>query len=421
MSPRPVWYAWRVSHVRPVARPVRKALRKANLSGSFILGKYSFSPYMACEHGCVYCDGRAERYWVDGEFDRDILYRPNLPELVGAELPKLRERGFVSIGSGISDAYQPLEERLRITRQCAEILAAHDHPVSLMTKSALALRDLDFWAEVNRRSRFLFLVSLTHGTDDTRAVWEPGASTVAARIDALREFKSAGCATGILAMPLLPGITDTDQNLTRLFEIAVETRADFIMAGGLTLRPGRQKEFFLEHLGRHRNDLVPHYAELYGENRTSGAPLSSYLRELNARAFKLNQVRRVPSLVPHGVYAGQLHLYDEVNVLLRHMVELYGARGADTGRLVAALHRYMNWLKSRKREYNRHRSWSYEDLSRELLHEAESGHLSGLLGNGKLAAFLEKVMVGGGVLDYTTLRLIQSGSGTGAAGSAIGA
>ena len=81
-----------------------QSIRRANLSGSFVVGKYSFSPYMACQHGCVYCDGRAERYYVEGDFERDIVVRENLPDLLAREIPRLREKGFVSMGSGISDA-----------------------------------------------------------------------------------------------------------------------------------------------------------------------------------------------------------------------------------------------------------------------------------------------------------------------------
>ncbi len=67
---------------------------------------------MACGHGCAYCDGRAERYWVEGDFQRDIVARENIAELLRAELPRLRERAPIAVGSGISDAYQPVEEHV---------------------------------------------------------------------------------------------------------------------------------------------------------------------------------------------------------------------------------------------------------------------------------------------------------------------
>ena len=105
-------------------RYVKKILRKNNLAGSFMCGRYSFSPYMACSHGCVYCDGRAEKYWVEGDFEKDIVVRKNLPELLSVELPKLRETATITIGSGISDAYQPPEieeELMRRARRSSQL------------------------------------------------------------------------------------------------------------------------------------------------------------------------------------------------------------------------------------------------------------------------------------------------------------
>ena len=388
------------------SRNVKTALRRANLSGSFVVGKYSFSPYMACQHGCVYCDGRAERYYVEGDFERDIVVRENLPDLLAREIPRLREKGFVSIGSGISDAYQPIEAHERIMERCAGSLAMQDHPVTIMTKSALALRDLDRWAEVNARSRFMFLVSLTHATDETRQVWEPGASSVDDRLEALRRFKDAGCVTGVLAMPLLPGITDTEENLKALYARLAEVDVDFIMPSGLTLRPGRQKDHFMRHLARHRSDLVDLYDDLYREDRPSGAPRISYSGELHPRLVALNAEIRLPWLVPHRVYRDQLHVYDEINVLLHHMVELYEARGSNTRPLKSALKRYMAWLETRKAQYNRHRSWRYEDLDAELAATSgTAGTLAAMLGNEKLAAFVSEVVVKRKTLNYVTLEL----------------
>ena len=431
-----------MSHLRPHARPVRTALRRGNLSGSFVVGKYSFSPYMACEHGCVYCDGRAERYYVEGDFERDIVVRPNLPELLAREMPRLREKGFISIGSGISDAYQPLEAREQIMARCAGILAGHDHPVTLMTKSSLALRDLEAWSRVNERSRFVFLVSLTHATDETRSVWEPGASSAEARLEALRRFGEAGCATGVLAMPLLPGITDTDENIAGLYDRLQAIGVDFIMPGGLTLRPGRQKDFFMGHLRRHQPDLLPLYEELYREERASGAPLTAYTSALHSRLAAHHARVGLPWLLPHRVYRNHLHRYDEVNVLLHHMIELYAARGTATQPLRSALTRYLRWLEERKTAYNRHRSWRYEDLDAELEalcrgpsddaavdHDAPIDHatpigddsrnggaragvdpgefppLAGIMGNTKLARFVSRVVLDRACFDYVNLKL----------------
>ena len=88
--------------LRPHEREVKAALRKGLLGEPFLASRYSFSPYMACGHGCAYCDGRAERYYVEGEFDRDIVVRSNIASRLDEELGRVRERAVVSVGSGIS-------------------------------------------------------------------------------------------------------------------------------------------------------------------------------------------------------------------------------------------------------------------------------------------------------------------------------
>jgi DNA repair photolyase len=388
-------------------REVKHALKRSNLSGSFVIGKYGLSPYMACEHGCAYCDGRAERYYVEGEFDTDIVVRTNLPELLAAELPKLREKGLITIGSGITDSYQPMEARTGLMARCSEVIARHSMPASVMTKSSLIVRDLATWSRVNERSRFMLLVSLVHSDDETRRAYEPGASSVADRLETIRRFREAGCATGVLAMPLLPGITDSPDSVSRLYDLVIDAGVDFIMPGQLTLRPGRQKEFFIARLSRHHPELLPLYDDLYRENRTSGSPVNSYCMELQKRCIALNVAKGVPFLAPHSLYRSLLHCYDEINVLMQHMVELYSARDVDTRPLRAAQKRYITWLTTRKAEYNRHRSWRYEDLDEELVtlcEEKDGRELSSLLGNAKLAEFLRRIVLGRETFDYLTLQ-----------------
>ena len=389
-------------------RIVSSALRRANLTGSFVLGKYGLSPSMACAHGCTYCDGRAERYWVEGEFDRDIVVRPNLPELLARELPRLRERGFISIGSGITDAYQPVEQVRAISRGCAEVIADSGRPAIVMTKNASVTRDLDLWRLVNERSRFLLVVSLTHSDDRTRAHFEPNASSVEERLCALRAFREAGCATGVLAMPLLPGITDTDDNLGRLYDRLAEVGVDFVQPGGLTLRPGRQKRYYIERLLAAYPSLTAEYDRLYAQERASGAPLAGYDNDVVSRALLHNRRVSIPFLPPHAIYRGILHRYDEVNVLAHHMLDLYRAAGADVVRLRAAAGRYTDWLVARKTRYNRRQSSRYEDLDAELLAACAGSALPDIdeiVQNPRFADLIRSVAVDRATFDYTTLRL----------------
>ncbi|HTO22070.1 MAG TPA: radical SAM protein, partial [Spirochaetia bacterium] len=234
--------------VRIHPREVRAALRRAPLVDAFLCCRYSFSPYMACGHGCAYCDGRAERYWVQGEFDRDIVVRENIAALLAREVPRLRERAPVALGSGITDAYQPLERSRGLTAECARILAEHDLPACVLTKSSLVARDLDTWDAVNRRAGFILNLSIATLDESVRRQFEPGASSIAERLETVRAFRARGIPVGVMAMPLLPFISDGDLEVRALLRALKDAGVVYVMPAGLTLRPGRQKDFFLQRL-----------------------------------------------------------------------------------------------------------------------------------------------------------------------------
>ena len=396
-----------MSAITPHPTTVKAALKRNDLSEPFLVGKYRLSPYMGCEHGCLYCDGRAERYYVQGRFERDIVVRSNLPELLARDIERRRERGFVVVGSGITDAYQPIEATEQLTRRCAEVLAEADLPVTVLTKSALAMRDLDLWARVQERAGFVLAVSLAFADERTRRVFEPRASTVQERLDLLRAFKARGCTVGVLAMPLLPLVADAGAQIQAVFEAAAAVPVDFIVPGGTTLRPGRQKAAYCGLLAAVFPHLLGPTLDIYREERPSGAPLAAYRRALHERCGHIQRAFGLPGLLPHRVYQGQLQRYDEIHVLLHHMRDLYAARGVDIRPLAAAIDRYGGWLEPRKRIYNRHPSWTYEALDDELRGHVRSGRMAQMLDNERLAAFLAEVVLDRRTLDYATLELVR--------------
>jgi DNA repair photolyase len=387
-------------------REVKTALRRRDLVDSYFVGKFSMSPYQACAHGCAYCDGRAERYFIEGEFDRDIVIRANIATVLDRDLSGQRERGIVFIGSGVSDAYQPPEAEEKLTRSCARLLADRALPATVLTKSHLALRDLDLWSEVNRRAGFVFMVSLMTLDDDLRRVFEPRAGTIDERLDALAAFKAQGCAIGVAAMPFLPGLSDGDEQFRAMAERLGAIGVDFVLPGGLTLRPGRQKHFFLETLRSFRPDLLPLYQRLYAEDRPSGAPLSQYGESVHLRAMTVFQEAGFPIRMPHAVYHGRLPIYDEVYVLLQHMTDLYAARGRSVRRLLDAQSRYAGWLLARKKVFNRRRSLRPGVIEWELKDMARTGGLAELLANARLGEFLRAVLLEGKIFDYRRMELV---------------
>ena len=401
-------YSFSMSNVpqpQPMFRMVRTALKSGLLPEFFTMARYRCSPYMGCGHGCSYCDGRAERYYVEGQFDRDIVCRRNLPDLLQKELPRLREYGPISISSGITDAYQPIEAELGITRACAEVLQHYQFPVTVLTKSNLIERDLDLWSKVNQQSNFLLMMTITTLNEDVAAAFEPGAPTVEERLQTLQRFKEAGCSVGVLAMPLLPGVSDNAQPMHNLFERLQRIPVDFIVPGGLTLRPGRQKQVFLQQLsawlqtdssGCSENfssgDLLTLYDRLYANQLASGNPMPAYRKQLEQRFRSLHRATRVAPFIPHRVYRRHLNTADELYILLHQMQDWYDRQGVETGRLADSCHRYTDWLIARKKKLGTTRGSGPTHNMRALIDEAlDSGELSRVIGNPRLNRFLCEV------------------------------
>jgi len=382
---------------------VKKLLKKENPAFPFG-GKYRFSPYMACGHRCTYCDGRYEKYHVEGDFDHDITVRENAPELLEKELQKLREPGSICISSGISDPYQPVEEKLEITGKCAEILSRFNHPVIVHTKSSMILRDIDHWEEVHRRSDFTLMISLTMADDSFRSRLEPGASSVEERLNTLAEFRKRGMNAGVLAMPFIPYLTDSREQMAELLKALKRAGVQFAMPGLLTLKKGRQKDFFLNSSKKEYPDLIEKLSALYSNEDFYGSPPRGYSHSFHNRMDSLWAEFEMDDLIPHSVYHGQFSLYDEISILLRDMIILYGKRGTRVARLKTASQKFSAWLAPRKTYYARRRNLNYSALEQELKALATSGELTDVLGNEKLAEFLCRV-VNGAVLNYQTLKL----------------
>ncbi|TVR54299.1 MAG: radical SAM protein, partial [Spirochaetaceae bacterium] len=379
---------------------------RSRVSEPFFCARYALSPYRGCGHGCLYCDGRAEKYYVEGDFVHDVEDRTWLPDALDADLRSVREKAFVSLASGVSDVYQPRESRLELTRRCAEILARHRFPAVVATKSNLVLRDLDVWTNIAHDSGFLLLTSIAILDEKLRSDVEPGASSIGERFEMLASFKAAGCATGVLAMPVLPGLSDDDDALDELFHRCAELGVDCVIPGNLTLRPGRQKELFLMYIARCRPDLVPLYRRLYAEERASGNTEYGYREALYRRFADLGAKHRMPPAIPHSVFAGRIGVACELHLVLSHMVTLYKNRGSDTQRLETALDRYRKWLDRTRVKFNRRRSLEPSWVNDEVrLTFDDPARATELLGNEKLAAFATRILHDRAVLDYRTLEL----------------
>ena len=173
---------------------------------------WSLNPYQGCEHGCSYCYARpTHEYWgYDAalDFEQVVLVKRNAPELLERTLRKRGWQVDPIMLSGATDPYQPVERKERITRRLLEVFLAFGHPVRLITKNALVLRDLDLLSELASRRLASVALSITTLDEDLRRVLEPRTSTAAHRLRAVHELSAAGVPVHVMVAPIIPGLTD---------------------------------------------------------------------------------------------------------------------------------------------------------------------------------------------------------------------
>ncbi|MDC7241888.1 MAG: radical SAM protein [Spirochaetales bacterium] len=225
--------------------------------------EYNMNLYRGCSHGCIYCDSRSECYGVD-DFDR-IRPKERALEILEDELGRRRRKGVAAMGA-MSDPYNPLEASLELTRGALELINRARFGAAVATKSSLVARDADILEEISRHSPVLVKVTVTTVDPALAAKIEPHAPSPAERLEAVRELRSRGIFTGILLMPVLPWITDSDEGVRSLVRAASGVNASFIYgAFGVTLRD-RQREWYYSSLDRDFPGLSDRYRTLFGES-----------------------------------------------------------------------------------------------------------------------------------------------------------
>src|SRR5213592_1529485 len=172
----------------------------------------SINPYRGCEHGCIYCFARPNHEYLGFsaglDFETKILVKEDAPELLRRELASPRWEPQVIAISGVTDAYQPIERRLRLTRRCLEVLVEFRNPVVIITKNELVARDIDLLGQLARIDGVLVFVSVTSLDPELARELEPRASQPARRLAAIESLAAAGVPVGTLVAPVIPGLTD---------------------------------------------------------------------------------------------------------------------------------------------------------------------------------------------------------------------
>ncbi|MDR1643394.1 MAG: radical SAM protein [Clostridiales bacterium] len=252
-----------------------------------------FNLYRGCTHGCIYCDSRSECYQMDHDFE-DIEVKRNAVSILDAQLKKKRTPCMVGTGA-MSDPYIPLEEELNVTRQCLELIANYGFGLTIQSKSARILRDLDLFKEINKKTKCVVQLTVTTFNDDLSRILEPNVSTTSERLDVFDALREERIPTVAWLSPILPFINDTEENLRlilkRLFRANV--RGIICFGFGVTMRDGN-REYFFNQLEANFPGLKEKYIKTYGNLYNCISPYSAQLEDIFIRECRKQGVMCTP-------------------------------------------------------------------------------------------------------------------------------
>jgi DNA repair photolyase len=282
----------------------RSALNKVP-EASRVPFRWTVNPYRGCSHACLYCFARKTHEYLDldsgHDFDSQIVVKTNVGEVLRRELAKPSWRGeHVAMGTNV-DCYQRAEGRYRLMPEVLGALRDAANPFSILTKGSLILRDLDLLVSAAEVTDVSAAVSVGFLDEQVWRRVEPGTPRPTRRLEVVRRLTEAGIPTSVLMAPVLPFLTDSEEQLDATVAAIARSGASRVSPIVLHLRPGA-REWWQAWLERERPDLVPRYAGLYGGRAYAPAAyqqqISSAVRRL-ARRHGVGRLGTAPRLTRH--------------------------------------------------------------------------------------------------------------------------
>ncbi len=270
--------------------PTRRLLNRTTDRMPFT---WTINPYRGCEFACRYCYARYTHEFLELDggdaFERQIYAKRFTPDTLRAELARTPRADAIAIGTA-TDPYQPAERRFNLTRRVLEVFAAgKGRRLSVTTKSDLILRDLDLLREIARANIFHANITVTTLDASLARLLEPGAPRPDLRVETVRALSSAGLETGVFPNPIMPWLTDSEENLDAVAAAARQAGATFLGGGPLFLKPCSARVFY-PLLDAHFPELAPRYRKLFGR----GAFLKGeYADEIKARVRRVRERHRL--------------------------------------------------------------------------------------------------------------------------------
>jgi len=278
------------SNFKLIYKEFKTALNKLKYPDSWFWARYTTNPYSGCAHSCVYCDARSQRYYLEQDFENEIIAKIDFDKKLEKRIKKARTLLPDVIGpGGVCDAYQPAEKEVQNTRKVLQVLEKYQFPVNIATKSSLITRDIDILKKIANQTWCTIGFSITTMNEELAGFLEPNSSSPDQRLNAMHRIKQKApeIQVGTYFMPIIPFLEDDDENLEEVIKQSKNAGAEFILfAPGLTLRDA-QAQFFITKLKNSKYDyVVKPLLELYKGNTN---PPIKYIQKLHPKLYKLCQ------------------------------------------------------------------------------------------------------------------------------------
>ena len=262
-------------------------MTKSNQGNRWFGIDYHMNLYKGCPFGCIYCDSRCEAYHIEN-FD-EVRIKENALEILEEELKSKGLKGVVSFGT-LSDPYNPEEKELELTRKALKLIAKYKFGVSIDTKSDLILRDIDLLQEISEYNNVIIKISITTYDDELARKLEPNVITSTKRFQVLKILRQNNLYAGVLMTPVLPFLTDTEENITNMILKSKESDAKFIYTKmGMTLKTN-QRDYYYKALDVLYPGLKEDYIAVYGSKHICNSLHYRHLMELYLKMCSENNI-----------------------------------------------------------------------------------------------------------------------------------
>jgi DNA repair photolyase len=291
--------------------PAKTLITKNKKPAQWFGAEYNMNIYRGCSYGCIYCDSRSECY-RNPDFDT-IKIKENALQIIRDDLRRKVQRGVISTGA-MSDPYNSVEGEKALTRNALELINAFGFGVAIDTKGVMIERDIDILSDIRQHSPVIVKITITTSDDSVAKKIEPNAASSGERFETLRKLSDAGIFCGIIMMPILPFINDTEENIEGILRKAKDAGAKFVYPSfGVTLRSGN-REYFYQKLDELFPSIKQKYIATYGTRymcfSKNARKLWSLFEKLCKQYGLLYDMRSITAEYRRGYGFSQLSLLD---------------------------------------------------------------------------------------------------------------